>query len=57
MNKKQYRRLMEYREGYKRGYHVRKTLLPGDRVRKSPEYMRGFYAGRKDYRAGEAPEI
>ena len=57
MTKKQYRRQLDYQEGYRRGYYNGKTLFPKDRIRKSDAFMRGFYQGRTDYQHGESPDM
>ena len=54
MNKKEYQRQLSYRRGYTQGYYKRPLSLSA-LIRKGNDrdYMRGYAAGRKDYKDGE----
>ena len=56
MKKKQYRRQLEYRAGYVRGYRDRTPMPPHARATKTDDFVRGFCQGRLDYQTGEPPE-
>ena len=53
MTKKQYRRQMDYKNGYIRGYYDKKHLPPKERLAKSEEYKRGYTDALRDLKDGE----
>ena len=54
MTRKQYRRKIDFIKGYKMGYQW-KALHPTKLQAANPDYKRGYYEARKDFRQCEPP--
>lgn len=57
MKRKQFRRALEYKAGYNRGYRDRRPMPTHERASKTDDFVRGFCRGRLDFQDGEPPEF
>lgn len=58
MKKSQIKKITQYRKGYVRGYFEKALSTAQKRERFSDsDYMRGYYAGRRDKEDGEQAEF
>lgn len=55
MRKKEYRKQMEFIQGYRQGYFHRNALHTDQIRAKSEPYKRGYYEARRDLKDGEQP--
>ena len=54
MKRKEYRRKMDFIQGYRRGFQW-KPLRPAKLQKESKDFQRGYIEARKDLKEGEPP--